>query len=93
MSKYNSQINRVKRKLNKDGFVTRNECLSQYPAITRLGAIICVLRDEGYEFDTKDTKKDYVYTWTNKKVWKSFEVNGQMVARRVVEPMEQGKLL
>jgi hypothetical protein len=34
---HKTQLERVKAKLDRDGFVTRNECLSQFPAITRLG--------------------------------------------------------
>lgn len=57
-----SQIERIKTKLARDGFVTRNECLRQYPAITRLGARIQDLEDKhGYVFETEDTGRDYVY--------------------------------
>jgi hypothetical protein len=31
-----TQCERIRRKLEKDGFVTRNQCLRQFPAITRL---------------------------------------------------------
>jgi hypothetical protein len=41
--------------------ITRNECLSQFPAITRLGARINDLKEEGYEFETKQEHGDYVY--------------------------------
>ena len=43
------------------GYITRNQCLSQFPAITRLGARICDLEDEGYLFDAKKQGGDYVY--------------------------------
>ena len=57
-----SQRERVISKLLKTGFVTRNECLSQFPAITRLSAIIQVLEENGFEFETKDTGNDWKYT-------------------------------
>lgn len=54
----------VLEQLEEQGFITRNQCLRQY--ISRLGAIICDLRKEGYEFDCEykktDQGKDYVYT-------------------------------
>ena len=57
-----TQKQRVEAKLLRDGSVTRNQCLSTFPAITRLSAIILTLREEGWDFDTKDTGKDYIYT-------------------------------
>lgn len=57
-----SQKDRVKYKLLHDLFITRNECLRQIPAITRLSAIIQILEDEGWEFKTNRTEADYKYT-------------------------------
>jgi hypothetical protein len=59
-----SQRERVISKLKRDGFITRNECLSQYPAITRLSAIIQVLEEKGFEFEPKDLGNDWKYTMT-----------------------------
>ena len=60
--KRKSQIERIKTKLARDGFVTRNECLRQYPAITRLGVRIEDLEQKhGYVFRTEDTGRDYIY--------------------------------
>jgi len=58
-----TQLNRVISKLNHDGQITRNECLRQVPAITRLGAIIVLLERAGWNFEAgySDDKKDYVY--------------------------------
>jgi hypothetical protein len=56
-----NQIDRVKFKLKRDGFITRNECLSQYPAITRLSAHILTLKKEGYQFKVEDDGRDYKY--------------------------------
>jgi hypothetical protein len=52
----------IRRKLARDGYVTRNQCLSQFPAITRLGARIKDLEKEGYVFKPERRGKDYVYT-------------------------------
>jgi hypothetical protein len=46
MTEHLSQNERIRRKLARDGYVTRNQCLSQFPAITRLGARICDLEAE-----------------------------------------------
>ena len=59
-----SQLKRVKAKLERDGYITRNECLSQFPAITRLSAIILTLKQEGYQFEAKDDGRDYKYSLT-----------------------------
>ncbi len=59
-----TQKQRVIGKLRQDGFITRNECLRNY--ISRLGAIICDLKNDGYVFRTKEVKGDYVYEWINK---------------------------
>jgi hypothetical protein len=47
--------------LLKNGLVRRNECLAMY--ISRLGAIICDLEREGWEFEARYSKdgKDYGY--------------------------------
>lgn len=54
-----TQKERVIGKLNKDGFITRNECLRNY--ISRLSAIIQDLEVDGWEFEAGDTYKDYKY--------------------------------
>lgn len=61
MTAHKTQLERIKMKLARDKFVTRNECLSQFPAITRLGARIEDLEQQGYVFETKDTGRDYIY--------------------------------
>lgn len=61
MNGHKTQLERVKAKLERDGFVTRNECLSQFPAITRLGARIIDLKREGYEIEGEWRGGDYVY--------------------------------
>lgn len=56
-----SQKNRIIKKLNRDGFITRNECLRNF--ISRLGATIVILKHEGWEFDPKYMPDgDYRYT-------------------------------
>ena len=54
-----TQRQRVISRLMDKGKITRNECLNNY--ITRLSAIILVLKQEGWEFETKEEKGDYVY--------------------------------
>lgn len=59
-----TQEKRVINKLKHDGFITRNECLRVY--ISRLGAIICKLKKDGWEFNAHDTVNgDYIYELTN----------------------------
>lgn len=71
-----SQVNFVKQQLKEDGYISRNRCLRQH--ITRLGAIISILIDDGYKFinwsktgkcnfwgrkeDVGYGKNDFVYT-------------------------------
>jgi hypothetical protein len=58
----------VENRLNENGAITRNECLRNY--ISRLGAIIAMLKNDGWEFETQyidvktpfGTGKDYQYT-------------------------------
>lgn len=54
-----TQEERVIGKLLRDGQITRNECLKNY--ISRLGAIICNLKKDGWDFETKHIKGDYAY--------------------------------
>jgi hypothetical protein len=56
-----SQNQRVIDILNEHGCVTRNWCLRQYPAITRLSARIQDLEAMGYVFEPCDEHGDYVY--------------------------------
>jgi hypothetical protein len=56
-----SQNDRVKAKLDRDGYVSRNECVRQFPAILRLSARIQDLEEEGYIFEAKEERGDYVY--------------------------------
>lgn len=67
-SKKLTQLQWVKDRLKANGYITRNECLRVY--ISRLGALIATLKEEGYEFDAGYIKvatpfgvgKDYKYT-------------------------------
>jgi hypothetical protein len=61
--KTKSQKARCIYKLKNDGLITRNECLRQIPAITRLGAIVEILENEGWVFKAGYTedKSDYKY--------------------------------
>ena len=68
-----SQVQWVREKLEKDGYVTRNEALRRY--ISRLGAIIHHLKQKGWRFKTEwiETRrpdgsvgKDYKYIVTQR---------------------------
>lgn len=61
MTAHKTQLERVRFKLERDGYITRNQCLSQRPAIARLSARIADLEEEGYVFDAKWAGRDYVY--------------------------------
>lgn len=52
-----TQLQRVRNKLMRDGFITRNECLKNY--ISRLSAIIYTLQKEGMMFITEESGGDY----------------------------------
>lgn len=56
-----TQRQRVEKRLLEVGYVTRNQCLSTFPAITRLGAIICDMTKDGWEFTTENKNGDYKY--------------------------------
>ncbi|MDY0138279.1 MAG: hypothetical protein RBR50_01145 [Candidatus Izemoplasmatales bacterium] len=68
--KYQTQLEWVKEVIAKQGYITRNQALRQY--ISRLGALIAKLKDEGYEFKAYSfntmtrwgESKDYVYQVT-----------------------------
>jgi len=61
--KMQSQKLWVIQQLKDKGFVSRNEALKNF--ISRLGALIDILKKEGYEFDTEYVKenggKNYYY--------------------------------
>jgi hypothetical protein len=61
MSAHKTQLERVRGRLHAAGYISRNQCLSQFPAITRLGARIDDLEHEGYVFEAKRQGGDYVY--------------------------------
>jgi len=54
-----SQKTWIVKMLNIKGNITRNECLAAY--ISRLGAIINILKKEGWVFESKYVNGDYVY--------------------------------
>jgi hypothetical protein len=54
-----SQKDFVIEQLNNSGEITRNQCLKNY--ISRLGAIICQLKKEGWMFRAENRGGDYVY--------------------------------
>lgn len=54
-----TQYNIVLRHLIKYGYVTRNWCLRRY--VSRLSAIIYVLKKQGYRFEISRKGGDYKY--------------------------------
>jgi len=56
-----TQLERITEILQQDGVVSRNQCLSMFPAITRLGARICDLEADGWKFRTERRGGDYLY--------------------------------
>jgi hypothetical protein len=59
MATNKSQKDRIVGVLLKTGKISRNACLRNY--ISRLGAIICVLKDEGWDFRPEHEEGDYIY--------------------------------
>ena len=56
---------RIIAKLERDGRVSRNQCLSMFPAIARLGARIDDLEHLGYVFRPEREHGNYVYALIN----------------------------
>lgn len=57
--KHKSQRLWVIEQLEKDGEISRNQCLSNF--ISRLGAIACDLKAEGYDLTPERRGNDYFY--------------------------------
>ncbi len=83
----NTQLRTIISILEERAEVTRNECLEL--RISRLGALIAVLKDMGYEFDAfyrpNATGKDYVYRLSKrplKKVYEPVYENGRVIKMR-----------
>lgn len=80
-----SQKNRVLKLLRENGRITRNQCLSMFPAISRLGAIMCDLKKEGINFEVKRDKGDYVYLLLDRPKEKiEYRVAGELVHTKVI---------
>ena len=87
MSRENNQKQRVAGRHQRDGFISRNDCLKNY--IFRLSAIIQDLEEEGYEFEPKKVKGDFVYYWKNrapKIVYEIVERDGIRIGVKKVIP-------
>ena len=55
-----TQLNWIRNQLKKSGYITRNQCLQKY--VTRLGARIIDLKNEGFNFKAGYTENgDYKY--------------------------------
>lgn len=66
MTHRRSQNERIERRLAERGYVTRNECLGTFPAITRLSARIDDLEKKGYVFRPERRGGDYIYHLVSK---------------------------
>lgn len=83
----------VENRLIDNGSITRNTCLKNY--ISRLGAIIAILKEDGYEFETQyvdvktpfGTGKDYQYKVVNYPAG----IKKHIGADRI-EPAQNGKI-
>lgn len=58
-----TQKNRIAKRLLERGEISRNECLRNY--ISRLGARIQDLENEGWVFETETRGGDYIYKLTH----------------------------
>ena len=70
----------------RDNYITRNECLNlpYEKKITRLAIYINTLRQEGWEFETKEINGDYIYR-AIKSPFKSVTYtlsNGEQITRK-----------
>lgn len=75
----------VIQQLRANGEITRNQCLSRIPAITRLGAIACDLKADGWQLEPSRRGNDYVYKLieTPKRAVYEFDlINGIRVPRK-----------
>ncbi len=78
-----SQKDKVLKLMREQGFVTRNWALQNY--ISRLGAIMCDLKDEGVNFEAKNDDGDYRYTLLDKPKEKIvYRVNGEVVSTKII---------
>ena len=59
-----TQIQWVKNRLKLNKKISRNKCLKEF--ISRLSAIIAILKNQGWEFETKYIKTASKYGWTGK---------------------------
>ena len=59
-----TQLNWVKLQLTTNKKISRNQCLREY--ISRLGAIIAILKSKGWVFDAKYEKVQTKYGWGGK---------------------------
>lgn len=79
----------VKKVLLDNGEISRNYALQNY--VSRLGAIMCNLKDEGWNFEASYIKtpngRDYVYklVGTQPMEKKEYFVQGQLVATKYVK--------
>lgn len=73
----------VKECLERDGSISRNQALGNF--VSRLGAIACDLRQDGWELEGKWRGNDYVYSLITKPV-KPLTPN-QEISRKMEEQL------
>ena len=77
----------VEKTLKENGKITRNFALQNF--ISRLGAIICDMKADGWEIEATRNNGDYVYTLVQapkKKIYtyETIMVNGIRVAKEII---------
>lgn len=83
-----TQIAWVKQCLRERGQISRNEALQNF--VSRLGAIILVLKKEGWEIDSGyDGHRNYVYKLKKAPIIRKVEI----IDGRAVEVTQQAKLI
>lgn len=81
----------VEEKIRANGEITRNEALQNY--ISRLGAIVCNMRQDGWNIDSFNRGGNYVYKLVTAPTRISYVydlIDGVRVARKVIhtEPLQ-----
>jgi hypothetical protein len=85
--KSTTQLKFIKQVLRDKGEVSRNFALQNY--ISRLGAIICSLKKDGWEFNIERRNGDYVYKVRQAPIIRKVVV----VDGKAIEVNQQNKLL
>jgi len=86
--KSRTQLAWVKQQLRANGQISRNEALANY--ISRLGAIILVLKKEGWEIDSGyDGHRNYVYKLKSAPIIRKVVVVGGKAVEITNQPKQE----